>query len=393
MSTLPSEDSAAGNPGAPAELHTERIAVSRTTKTLSQLEDGVAHYPEPILTEVRFLQGFFLDHCRANISSLRAIAAKLSTDWDKSPEFFHNLVGGYYFTSKTSTWVKNGRAWNELINMVASIRRYAAQVERAGKMPFIQTPTYHCIADFITAKRAPDAICRIGGIVASTGSQTSECFKFYRTLNNHGRVIHLEAPANGRPVALQCKVAEQYSARGAKMNRGTEREQVLRDEVNETRCIIIDNCQVLIDPRRGDYQPCFDWIREIYDDRHPTIILKFTIESYKDLTSGSTKGYFEQFIGRMGGLKSLLRLPDFAPDSDLRVIANAFGLDPGTGAMEYLHEWSRSLGRIRIVFDRLKLAQTFCQADGRKRITLADLEEAKNYEPPATRQEETEDES
>ena len=355
---------------------------ARTTKSLADLEKGISHYPEPISTDARWLQGFFLDHCQANVLTLRHIAAKLGHD--KSTEYFYNFLHGYNFNSATGTWVKGGKAWTEFLEMADSLRRYQQQAARAGRLQFVQTPTYHCVANFITAKRALSAVCKIGGIIAPTGGQTSESFKFYRDLNNHGQVTHLEAPASGSLTNLQCKILEQYHVTGVKLTYTATRAQALRDNVNETRCIIIDNAQVLYKASAGADQPCFNWLREIYDDKRPTIILKFTEEFLKDLNQGAAKGYFEQFIGRMGGLNSILRLPEFAPAADLRVIARSFGLDAGKTAMEFLYKWSRQPGRIRIVFDRLQLAQTIARAEGRARITLADLDAADSYVPPST---------
>jgi len=182
------------------------------------------------------------------------------------------------------------------------------------------------------------------------------------------------------------KLAACYHAKGSDVrHRATNRELAIRENVNNTRCIIIDNAQRLYDERRGSVQPCFNYLLELQDDTRCTIILSFTEEFLKeDLTAGAAKDYFEQFIGRMGGLDNVLRLPEWTTAADLRVIARAFGLESGKGAMEYLHKWSRTRGRVRIVFDKLQIAQEFAKADGRQRITLADLAEADTYVPPST---------
>lgn len=353
-------------------------ALTRTSKSLADLERSVAHYPASLIPEVRWLQGFYLERCHGDTVALRAIACKCGHD--KSKEYYYNVATGQNFRGGTGNWKEGGEAWSKFLEIVAALRRYDQAAARIGQLPFIQTPTYECIANFITAKRALSAVCRIGGIIAPTGGQTSESFKFYRTLNNHGAVIHVEAPANGRLSSLQAKVLEAYHVTGQKIERG--RERLLRHEVNESRTIIIDNAQVLYDQGKGNDQPCFNWIRELYDDKRPTIILKFTEEFLGELAKGDAKGYFEQFIGRMGGLTSLLRLPPHAPEADLQCIAHGFGL-PGKPAIDLLHKWSRQQGRIRIVFDKIQLAQSFAQADGRTEITLDDLKEADGYVPPA----------
>jgi hypothetical protein len=353
-------------------------ALVRTGKSLAQLEAGIAHYPDRIRTEVTYLQGFYLDHCRNNLESLRATCAKLGAD--KSRVYFANLIGGQYFRADSNKWQEGGKAWSEFLEMMAALRRHAVLIARTGQLQFVQTPTYHCIANFITAMRAPSAVCRIGGIIAPTGGQTSASFKFYRDLNNHGTCIHVEAPASGRLSALRAKILDAYHVSGCKIERRGELE--IRAQVNESRTVIIDNAQVLYSKSHGTNQPCFNWIRELYDDKRPTFILKFTEEFLSDMTGELAKGYFEQFIGRMGGIKNLLRLPDYAPDGDLQCIADAFKLAPSSVA-DYLTPWSRETGRIRIVFDRLQRAQEFAKIEGRDRILLADLKAADEYTPPS----------
>lgn len=353
-------------------------ALVRTGKSLAQLEQGISHYPEKIRLEVNYLQGFYLDHCRNNLESLRAICAKIG--FDMSREYFGNLIGGHYFTSKTNSWQDGGRAWSQFLEMLAALRRHAAVMSRQGKMLFVQTPTYYGIANFITALRSPSAVCRIGGIIAPTGGQTSESFKFYKDLNNHGTCIHVEAPASGRLTQLRAKILDAYHVSGQKIERRGELE--LRAQVNELRTIIIDNAQVLYVKAHGTQQPCFNWIRELYDDKRPTIILKFTEEFLQDMTGELAKGYFEQFIGRMGGLTNLLRLPQHAPTEDLECIAEAYKLAP-SAVETYLFPWSRMPGRIRIVFNRLQLAQEFSRMEKSNKITLDHLQAAHEWVPPA----------
>jgi len=187
------------NPDSAATTASNTPTLVRTNKSIAQLEISIAHYPEEIRIATRWMQGFFLEFCRGNIESLRGVAAKLS--FDKSREYFRNLICGDYFTSKSSTWRAGGDAWQQFLEMISAMRRYEQASERVGRLPFVPTPTYYGIANFITGKRAIGAVCKIGGIIAPTGGQTSESFKFYKTLNNHGAVTHLEAPSSGKPSA------------------------------------------------------------------------------------------------------------------------------------------------------------------------------------------------
>ena len=354
---------------------------SRSLLSLADFERATLHYPETIRGEVSWLQGFYLDYCKGNKSTLRALSAQLKME--KSEAYFGNLMQGYNFTERypSGNWKPGGKAWAECMELLAALRRYAQQIEQVGRLPFVPTPTYHCIANFITARMALSAVCKFGGLTGPTGGQKSACLKQYRLLNNHGRVIHVEAPANGRLSALQLKIAAAYHVNKTGIRH--RREDAIREQVNETRCIIIDNSQVLYLPSRGGDQPAFNWLRELQDDTNCTIILSFTTDFVDELTGKNARGYFEQFVGRMGGIDSILRLPDYTPNADLRVIARSFGLDAGKGAMDWLSKWSRRDGRVRIVFDKLQLAREFARADGRDRITLADMEEADAFRPQA----------
>lgn len=354
---------------------------NRSTLSLADYERATLHYPDPIRGDVTWLQGFFLDHCRGNKSTLRAISAQLNME--KSEAYFGNLMQGYNFTDRypSGNWKPGGKAWAECVELLACLRRYAQQIEQVGKLPFVETYTFHCISNFILGRMALGAVCKFGGITGPTGAQKSACFKQVRLFNNHGRIVHIEAPANGRLSALQCKLAAAYHVN--KCGIRFRREEAIREQVNETRCIIIDNAQVLYLPNRGGDQPAFNWLRELQDDTNCTIILSFTTDFVDELVGKNARGYFEQFVGRMGGVDSILRLPDYTPEADLRVIARSFGLDAGKGAMDWLSKWSRRDGRVRIVFDKLQLAREFAKLDGRDRITLADMEEADAFRPQA----------
>lgn len=356
-------------------------SAGRMKRSLADYERGIAHYPEPIRTRVRWMQGYLLDQSVGTPLSLRSVALKAG--WDKSEEYYYNLIGGYYFKSASTQWKEGGKAWSEFLEIYEAIRRYAEQAARQGRLAFVETPTYRCIADFITARRALNAVCKVGGITGPTGGQKTAALKHYAMLNNHGTVIRIEAPACPRVGVLQRKIADRYKIPASRLIYNATREAAIREQVNETRCIIIDNAQRLYIPGKGSDQPCFNWLLELQEDTDCALILSFTTDFTDTISAGRAKGYFEQFVGRMGGLRDILTLPDHAPASDLRAIARAFGLQDGKGAMDFLHRWSREDGRIRIVFSRLQRAKEFAGLEGRERITLADLQEAQDYTPPA----------
>ena len=382
-----------GKPAEETALSAQNVSrsLARSKLDLATLERNVDHYPEAIRTPVRWLQSFWLGHCRGNGSTLRVIGEKLG--FDKSDEYYNNVLKGYYFRSPTTTWQESGKAWGEFLEFFEAVKRYALQAERAGKQPFIATPTYRCCEAFIGAARALNAVCKVAGMTGPTGSQKTACLAHYAQLNNHGQVVLIQAPKTARIAVLQHKIADRYHIVQARLNRIADREAAIRANLNETRTLIIDNAQRLYIDGKGSDQPCFDWLLEMQEDTGCTLVLSFTTDFTDVLTAGRAKGYFEQFVGRMGGMGNLLRFPDYTPAADLRVIARHFGLDAGKGAMEYLHRWSREAGRIRIVFHRLQLAQAFAKAEDRTRITLADLQAAAEYAPTAIGSDTEEDEA
>lgn len=356
-------------------------------KSQADLERAIAHYPDNAREATIWVQGLCREVYKGNIELLRAEAMKLGHDYSGS--YWGNVLNGHYFKIKRGRIDGSVTGWLDLVD---ALKKHNEQAVATGKMLFVETPTYRCFYDFITEHRAPGASCKFGGITGPTGSQKSECLKYYRVLHNHAQTVYFEAPARKSLVAFQRKLAAQY---GAPIRSNTSaQEDEIRRNVTADRCIIVDNAQRCYFPGRGNDQPIFDYLLELQDDTKCAVILCFTEDFAKgDLSTGRAKNYFEQFIGRMGGWEDVLRLPEYTPKSDLRVIAKAFGLEPGEKAMDYLTKWSRLPGRVRLVFHRLKRARSFAQLDGRNRINLSDMAEADTYIPPAVGEDSEEGES
>lgn len=378
-----SETSLAGKPEGETKFQAPSSTLTRTTKSLAQLELGVAHYPDHIRADVLWLHGFLIQRCQSGVRALHAVMEKAVPGFKRSPEWVYNVIAGQLFTTETNKWKRGGPAEAEFAELMAAMRRYDQQLATAGKLPFVLTPTYRCIVSFITACRAIGAVCKFGAITGATGTQKSSCLKYYAMLNNHGTVTHVECPRSGRLSELQRKILRKFNGGKSKLSYQAGRQEAIADNMNETRTLILDNVQRLYSSKRGTEQPAFDWLLELQDETGCTIILSFTNDFEDTLNSSEARGYFEQFVGRFGGMRNILRLPEYTPAADLRAIARSFDLDPGKGAMEYLERWSREFGRVRIVFDRLQKAQQFAKAAGRERITLADLNDADQYAPPA----------
>lgn len=373
--------------GKAGDLATTEVGIRTLTRSrldLAKLEANVAHYPEPIRSAVVWIQNYWANSLRGNGEALRVIGEKLGMD--KGDSWYSNLLKGYNFQPKypAAVWKEGGTAWSEFLEFFENLKRYAQQAARTGKQAMVVTPTYRLTEGFINEVRALNAVCKIGGITGPTGSQKTRILRYYAEAYNHGSTTLVQAVANARLSALQRKIAERIRASNSAMERSGERDTLIRSFFNDSRTLIVDNAQRLYVDGAGSKQPAFNWLLEVQEDTDCTVILCFTTDFTDTLTAGRAKGYFEQFVGRMGGMDNILRFPAYTPVADLRVIAKHYGLDAGPTALEkYLQPWSREDGRIRIVFHRLQRAQTFAKADGRERIQLIDLEAAKDYRPSA----------
>lgn len=384
-----SELVAAGNTAAGSELatadaneldvaHSPRKA--RFKKSAADMEQMVEHYPAGVREDTVWTQGFLREHCNGNLELLRAVAEKIG--FKRSQAFFYNALNGHAYSPGKG---KGDVAfWREL---VGRLREHDRTATAAGKLGFILTPTYRCIENFIHERRLADAACKFGIITGPTGSQKSACRKYYRSLYNHGRTVGFEAPSRQSLPAFERKLAEQYDASVG--NSAPARQASIRKNVRNDKTIMIDNAQRLFIHTAGNKQPIFDYVMELQEDTDCTIIL-WVCEDFvaNDLEQQAAKAYFEQLVGRFGGMSDILRLPKHTPASDLRTIARAYDLHDGAGAMEYLTRWSREPGRIRILFSRLARARQFSTLDGRDRVTLADLAEADTYIPPSVGEDE-----
>jgi AAA domain len=208
-----------------------------------------------------------------------------------------------------------------------------------------------------------DRVCKFGAVVGVTGTQKSACFREYQIRNNHGACRHIEAPET----ASMAKFVDDLAmAIGVSRHTGqSEKVNIITRSVNERQCLIVDNVQRLYKPKAHGDQPVFNFLQKLQDDTGCTIILSYTPDFTAVLEQGADSGYFEQFIGRMGGLRTAVRLPDFAPREDILMIAQSFGLKEASKHATYLEKVSRERGRIRILFEALQDARQFAQEDSK----------------------------
>jgi hypothetical protein len=334
---------------------TDHLQLKLDDKTI---ETKTENYPDDAREAARWLAAYCREKCNRQISILVAKAKKLKFETDYS--YWHKILTGKYFCSDPKTGKTIGSVQN-FLQVVEELRKIERIEWRAGRPPFIETGTYHLIADFIDKKRQPGRVNKFGGIVGVTGSQKTASFKQYRMLNNHGKVVLVDSPEKPRMAPFITDLAVAYGEAASQC--GEKKRSYITQAVNETKCIIVDNVQRLYREESGADQPIFSFLQKLQDDTDCTIILSYTPDFVRKLNEGLSRGYFEQFVGRMGGLKKSLVLPEFAPRDDILAIAEAYQFADAKKHIKYLESISREPGRIRALFDDLQDAKSLAESD------------------------------
>lgn len=224
-----------------------------------------------------------------------------------------------------------------------------------GKIPFAETPTWDLIRDYIDKKRLPQRINKFGAIVGHTGMQKTAAVLEYCSRNNHGRVISVEAPERPNMGEFLTDLASKYGC--ATTINSSKKKIYIRSTLDQNRCIIIENIQRLYDPKKRADQPVFSYVQKLQEDTGITIIFTYTPDFDLTLENGVAQGYFEQFIGRIGGWTKILRLPDYPKKEDILCFAKAFGFADGEKHIKYLEDICHIKGRIRVLLDDLQDAK------------------------------------
>lgn len=325
------------------------------------IRDVAASYPPEVQEDVMWLAIYARERCSRQLSVLEGIVKKLG--FSSSASIFYKIFTGRYFLPDPKRPGKIIGSVQNFAQLVGTLRSHYRIQQVTGKIPFIETPTWELIEDYITVRRAPDRICKFGVIIGPTGAQKSESFREYVRRNNHGKCVHLESPHSGSMSQFITDLAGKYGA-SVWSNQQNKLAMIL-DSVDAKRTIIVDNVQRLYDVKAAGDQPVFNFLQKLQDDTDCTVILSFTPDFEKVMTKEMDRGYFEQFEGRTGGRGSFLHLDEKASRDDVLAIARGFDLRFDEKAdIEYLEKLAHSPGRIRILFSALQDAQQLAQATG-----------------------------
>jgi len=337
---------------------------------IATVEKRISHYPEELREPVLWLATYVAQECGREIDILAARAKDLNFDMDKTTwskvlrgRWNRRVVGGpggTRFEPLTTPIVKLTR----LLAAIAALRRDQQLKERAGKVPFVKTSRAEVIWNFIDELRAEDRVNKFGIIVGRTGTEKSASTLEYCRLNNHLTCIHQEAPAKPSYSQFIADLAAKYN--GSRQSSWGRMINKIIESVNAKRTIILENVQRLYVEKAEANQPVFNFLQKLQDETRCTIIMTITPVFAETLTRKLANGYFEQFIGRAGGTGEFLRLPDYATEEDVLLIAKSFGLQRADHCLEYLVKISREPGLIRILFGALQKAKIAAESEKAK---------------------------
>ena len=360
-----------------AENETETLAEQHSAYDglkldLATMEKRVQHYPEELRDPVLWLASYTNEECGRDAEILTERARELGYGFDKTT--WSKVLRGRWNRDaqlKVTTPILN---LNKLLKAIQSLRADQQLKEKAGKVPFVMTTVAQTIFDFITDLRVPDRVNKFGIIVGRTGTQKSATTIEYCRLNNHLSCVHLESPPKPSYSQFIGDLSVKYG--GSRQSNWGRMLNKIYESVNLKRTIILENVQRLYVEKAEANQPVFNFLQKLQDESNCTIILTITPVFAETLTRKLANGYFEQFIGRAGGIGEFLRLPDFAPEEDVLMVAKSFGLQQAEKHIGYLLKISQEPGLIRILFGALQKAKVTAENAGEK-LTISHVRAAR----------------
>jgi DNA transposition AAA+ family ATPase len=341
------------------------VAANNTRLDISSLEQLVDLYDEDLREPVMWLGCYLRDQCGRSLDVLSGRAQKLGIEMDKT-NWSKILRGRWNRDAENNLLPTPIVSKTRLQRAIGALKQDARLRAQMGKAPFVETSIVRTIWDYAETKWTPERVNKFGVIVGETGTGKSAAFRELEARHLVGLVAHVESPENAAVSELIAHLAYHYGTALTYSNKA-KRDKVF-NTVNDRRLIIVDNAQDLYNEKRGHNQPCFAFLRRLQDQTQCTILLSMTPTGERLLFEQFLKGYFEQFEGRAGGRRNFLRLPEYPPEEDVLLIAQAFGLRDADRHLEFLVKVSRERGRIRALFEALQSAKVMAE---RKKTTLS----------------------
>jgi hypothetical protein len=317
------------------------------------LEGRAATYPPELREPFIWLGCYVREECSREIDILTERARKLGINSDKTT--WSKVLRGKWNRDARGRETTPCVQLEKLLRHIELLRNDARIKEMSGRIPFVETGTTKKIFQFIDIKRTPDRVNKMGVVIGETGSQKTAAFQEYQRQNNHGTTVWMDAPEVPSMFKFKTDLAACFGCHPSVSV--PRKEAKIAESVNDRKTIIVENIQRLYQPHEEGNQPVFNYLQKLQEVTHCTLILSFTPTFERTFTAGLNKGFFEQFVGRAGGINRFLRLPDYPPEEDVIAIARGFKLRDADKHVKYLVGIAREPGRIRRLFEDLQDAK------------------------------------
>lgn len=335
--------------------------------------------PEDLREDFSYLARWIRDDCGRDLVRAQARIEKLGfrhdiTVWSKI------VRGRWQRDARGNPTPSPIMTAARLRKVVARIRADARLATAAGDIGFVVTPTSRLIMDYINSRRGHGRTNRWGVVVGRTGLQKTATYK-HLAETNPGGVFWQESPATSSMGEFLDDLTVMFG--GSKSLSTTDKKGFVGRALTERRTIILDNAQRLyLERARSGRQPAFDFLLKVQEQVGFTVILSITGDFERTMSDPTllSSVYFEQIIGRVGGLHNFLRLEDQPSEEDCVVLAKAFGLVDARAHAETLHQIVYDQGRIRVLIDDLQAAKRQAEMD-RRPLTIQDILDQRPEEP------------
>lgn len=323
-------------------------------------------YPPEAIDDTLWLRGYASRRCGDDLNKI--VEHARAKGFNNDQNYFYQVLTARYFRTTRSDdgTIKVAGSWKNLRELVMQLKVYDRFVAVLSQVRFVETTVWDRINQYIQIKRTPFNCCRIGAIVGYTGNQKSECFREMIRREKPGQILRIEAPDQPSLSLMLHELGVLFGADNSK--RLAYKRLKIVEGLNETgRVLIIDNAQRCYNWRAGEHQPIFDYIQKLQEDTQCTIILCWTPVD-KRFDSALASDYFEQFIGRIGGEREILRLEEYPCDEDIERIVASFGLEAGEidSLMPRLRALVKEKGRIRNLFNALQTSSRLANVEKKK---------------------------
>lgn len=325
--------------------------------------------PEAVQSQFLWLGAYCRTECQGDVKILHERFKKL--DVDHNITSWQKILRGQFYHDASGLRQKHP-AISE-INFKEAVRTLQENAHRfsgEGTIGFVLTPSAQTMVDYVDLKAAPYRINRCGMIIGETGNSKSATMNYYKC-QHPSHVLLTEAPYRPSSNLLAEALADCLGY--GDQNSKRRKERYLQDNLTSEHRVIIENIQRIYDPSLEENQQSFSLLQRLQEQTHCCLIFTLTPLAEKKMLRGAQKEFFEQFIGRCGGVRGLLRLPAYPSEEDVLAIARAYAMKDADKSLTYLSKFAREQGRIRPLFEYFQNAKLLAD-DQKQPLTIKHLQ-------------------